>query len=146
MSSTIPRPPPLPVKRSRNLALWIIGITLLGMLLLGGGTFLGIRALISSIGLGEFSMEDYQCGKNIGEITLLKEEWVTAHDGKNGDVIPPADVEALYTEHDGQLICPLDPKKTPQTSYEIGSIGADPKCKCTALHEQRREEQKKKEK
>ena len=139
-------PPPLPAKRSRNQALWIISITLLVLLLLVGGMFLGIRALISSIGFGEFSMEDYQCQKNLEEITLLKEEWVTAHDGKAGDVIPTADLEQMYAEHEGKLICPLDPKKTPQTSYEIGPIGTEPKCKGTALHEQKRNEKKQKSK
>ena len=146
MSSNLSRPPPLPAKRTRNLILLIIGITVLVMVLLGGGMFLGIRALISSVGLGAFSMEDYQCEKNIGEIALLKEEWGTAHDGKAGDVIPAADLEQMYAEHEGKLICPLDPKKTPQSSYEIGAIGTEPKCKCTTLHEQKREEQKQKKK
>jgi hypothetical protein len=50
----------------------------------------------------------------------------------------------LYAEGEGKLVCPLDPQKTPQTSYELGAIGTDPTCKCAALHEQKREERKKK--
>lgn len=145
MSATTPRPPPLPAKRTRNLVLLILGIVLLLMALLGGGMFMLFRGFVSAFeSMGSFSMEDYQCGKNLDELTLLKEEWVTAHDGKNGDVIPAADLAQMLAESEGKLVCPLDPQKTLATSYEIGPIGTDPKCKCPTQHEQKREERKKK--
>jgi hypothetical protein len=138
-------PPPLPARRSRNLALLIVGILLLVFCVLGGGAYYGFRCLVSALGGGgAFSMDAYQCGKNIDELALIKEEWVTAHDGKAGDVIPPADLAAVTAELGGRLACPLDSKHSLQTSYEIGPIGTDPRCKCQALHEQKRDEKKKK--
>ena len=143
MSSTA-CPPPLPARRTRNLVLLIVGLTLLVMLLACGGLFGGAYWLFARVNSRVFSMDDYTCNQHLEEIALIKEEWVTAHDGKPGDVIPPADLAAIYAEHGAKLFCPLDEKKTPQTSYEFGPLGTDPVCKCKALHEQQRSEKKKK--
>ncbi|MCX7008442.1 MAG: hypothetical protein NTY53_14530 [Kiritimatiellaeota bacterium] len=86
----------------------------------------------------------YRCQANLNEIALIKDEWITAHNGKQGDRIPAVDLEKIFAEHEGKLICPLDPNQTPQTSYEIGPIGTDPKCKFQAKHEQKPNEPKKK--
>ena len=133
-------PPPLPARRTRNLVLLIVGIVLAVMLLACGGLFGGAYWLFARVSTNVFSMDDYTCDKNLDEIALLKEEWVTAHDGKTGDVIPPADLAAMLEEHGAKLMCPLDVKKTPQTSYEFGPIGAEPVCKSKALHEKKRSE------
>ena len=147
MKTTASRPPPLPAKRTRNLVLLIVGIVLIVSLAMCGGLFGCLWWLFTGIASSSnFSMDDYQCGKNIEELALIKEEWVTAHDGKPGAVIPPADLAEVTAELSGKLACPLDPKHSLQTSYEIGPVGTDPKCKCQALHEQKREEHKKKEK
>ena len=146
MSNTACCPPPLPARRNRNLVWLIVGIVVLVMIAACGGLFGCGWWLVSRIGSGSgsFSMDDYTCGKNVEEIALIKEEWVTAHEGKAGDVIPPADLAEILAEHGEKLVCPLDPKHTPQTSYEFGPIGTDPACKCQALHEQKRNEIKKK--
>ncbi|MCX7008443.1 MAG: hypothetical protein NTY53_14535 [Kiritimatiellaeota bacterium] len=147
MTTANPRPPPLPAKRNRHLVLLIVGIVLVVMIAACGGLFGCLWWLFTGIASSSnFSMEDYQCGKNIEELALIKEEWVTAHDGKPGDVIPPADLAEVTADLSEKLACPLDPKHSLQTSYKIGPIGTDPKCKCQALHEQKREEKKKKAK
>jgi len=137
-------PPPLPARRSRNLALLIVGIVLAVFLVVGGGLFGCAWWLISSFGPGSFAMEDYTCEQNLAEIALIKEEWGTAHDGQAGAVIPAADMAQILAEHGKKLVCPLDPQHAPQTSYEFGPLGTDPVCKCKALHEQQRSEKKKK--
>lgn len=142
--STTACPPPLPARRNRNLALLIVGIVLLVTLALGGGAFYGFRCLVSALGGGDFSMDEYTCEQNLAEIALIKEEWGTAHDGQAGTVIPTADMAQILAEHGKKLVCPLDPQHTPQTSYEFGPLGTDPVCKCKALHEQKRSEKKKK--
>ncbi len=145
MNPTTPRPPPLPAKHSRNLIWLIVGSVLVVSLAMCGGFFGCLWWLFTGIASsGTFSMDDYRCEKNRDEIALLKEEWVTVHEGKNGDMIPAADLAQMLAESEGKLVCPLDPQKSVATSYEISPIGADPKCKCQALHEQKHEEQKKK--
>ena len=144
MSNSASCPPPLPARRNRNLVLLIVGIVVLVMLAACGGLFGCAWWLVQRVGSSSFSMDDYTCEKNLDEIALLKEEWVTAHDGQAGAVIPPADLAQILAEHGAKLICPLDPKHSPQTSYEFGPIGTDSTCKCKALHEQKRDEKKKK--
>jgi hypothetical protein len=135
-------PPPLPARRSRNLALLIVGLTLVVCCVVGAGLFGCGWWLVSRMSPSNFSMDDYTCEQNLEEIALIKEEWVTAHDGKAGDVIPPADLAEILAEHGEKLVCPLDPKHSPQTSYEFGPIGTDPACKGKALHDQKHNEKK----
>lgn len=148
MSSAAPCPPPLPHNRGRG---WWIALGALAIVLIGPAVLLvlwevvglfiwtGSLMLVGGRGTpGEWTVNSqrYQCLANREEITLFKEEWATAHDGKPGDMIPPADWGKIFAEHADKLICPLDPKHTPQTSYDAGPIGMDPKCRFQTQHEQ----------
>ena len=144
MSTPSHRPPPLPTRRGRNLALLIVVIVVVVFITLCGGMYYGFRCLMTAFESGDYSYDVYQCERNIEEIALIKEEWVTAHNGKPGDRIPPTDLAQSLAEHGENLICPLDPKHSAQTSYEFGAIGTDPTCKCKALHDQKRSEKKQK--
>ena len=75
-----------------------------------------------------------RCQANLDTIGFIKEEWATAHDAKKGAVIPAAEVEKLFAKYAKKLICPSDDEHSFQTSYEIGPIGTDPKCKCDDEH------------
>ena len=76
----------------------------------------------------------YRCQENLEEIALIKEEWATAHDAKKGTVIPEADVTKIFAETAKKLVCPKDDDRSFNSSYEIGPIGTDPKCKCEDAH------------
>ncbi len=75
-----------------------------------------------------------QCQGNMEEITLIKEEWATAHDAKKGAVIPDSDITKLFAESAAKLFCPNDDDRSFKTSYVIGPIGTDPRCQCDDEH------------
>lgn len=83
-----------------------------------------------------------RCQDNMEEIALIKEEWATAHDAKKGAIIPEADVKTIFAETATKFICPKDDDRSFKTSYDIGSIGTNPKCKCDDEHNQMDEESK----
>ena len=71
---------------------------------------------------------------NMEEITLVKEEWATAHDAKKGAIIPAADVKQIFAASVSKLVCPKDDELSFRTSYDIGPIGTAPHCKCDDEH------------
>lgn len=75
-----------------------------------------------------------RCQANLEEIALLKEEWTTAHDAKKGTIIPEPEVGKIFAANPKKLVCPNDDKGTFTSSYELGPIGAPPKCKCDDEH------------
>lgn len=83
-----------------------------------------------------------QCQDHQEEIALIKEEWATAHNAKKGAVIPEADVKTIFAEAAPKLVCPKDEQRSFKTSYAIGPIGADPKCKCDDEHNKADEDSK----
>lgn len=84
----------------------------------------------------------YACQKNLDKIALLKDEWATTHNAAKGAIIPAEDVEKIFAEQAASLVCPNDDRHSFKTSYEIGPIGTDPKCKCDASHNQGDTEEK----
>ncbi len=81
-----------------------------------------------------FDEKRYQCQANMEEITLLKEEWATAHAAKSGGIITSSEAEKLFAEVATKLVCPLDPERSLKTSYDVGRLGEPPRCKCAETH------------
>ena len=89
-----------------------------------------------------FDEQRYLCQEHLEEIALIKEEWATAHDAKQGTVIAEADAEKLFAETGKKLVCPKDDERSFKTSYDIGPIGTDPRCKCDEKHNEVDEDEK----
>jgi hypothetical protein len=89
-----------------------------------------------------FDEKCYQCQANMEEITLIKEEWATAHEAKHGCLIPAAEAEKIFAEVVKKLTCPKDEEHTFKTSYDIGPIGTPPQCKCDAKHNEKDDDEK----
>ena len=141
-------PPPLPPKHATGL--WI-GLGCLATLLITFG-LAAIIGLLIWIGLSVKPMDEENagadetvsqaaswrqaCQKNLDAIALIKDEWATAHNAAKGAAIPAEDIEKIFAEQAAKLVCPNDDRHSFKTSYEIGPIGTDPKCKCDDAHNQ----------
>lgn len=137
---------------------WLIGcgclltafFTFLMMIVIGLLIWIGLSLQMDgleepdpgSLAVTQSEENRYACQENLEELALVKDEWATEHDLKEGATIPSAETERIFAKISKNLICPDDDEKSPQTSYNLGPVGKPPTCKCNTKHNQTDEDEK----